>query len=97
MEAAMEHCRPHAYDPQAVGDLLPEPGVMLARCDAPACGAVTALEVGLDLHGYLKRVSISRLQDQLRCTCGSRRGRLEAWPVNLPAPTGPRRLYLFLI
>lgn len=97
MEAAIEHRSTRPGDPHRVADILPAPGVMLARCDAPACRAVTALDIDPPLHSYLKLASLSRLEDQLRCTCGGRRGRLEAWPAGLLAPPSQGRLYLFLI
>ena len=93
----MEHRSTRPGDPQRVADILPAPGMMLARCDAPACRAVTALDIAPPLHSYLKQTSLTRLEDQLRCTCGGRRGRLEAWPAGLPTPASQRRLYLFLI
>ena len=93
----MEHRRTHPFEPKVLGDILPASGVMLARCEAATCGAVTALDIDADLHGYLSRASLSRLEDQLRCTCGGRRGRFETWPAELPAPLSRARLYLFLI
>jgi hypothetical protein len=93
----MEHRSARACEPRTIDDVLTEPGVILARCEASACGAVTALNIDPDLHRHLCRASLSRLEDQLRCTCGGRRGRLEAWPTDLPAPSGRARLYLFLV
>ena len=91
------HRRARPCEPKVLGDILPEPGVMLVRCEAPGCGAVTALDIDADLHGYLSRASLNRLEDKLRCTCGGRRGRFETWPADLPAPSSRGRLYLFLI
>ncbi len=93
----MEQRPAHQHEPQSVADILPAPGAMLACCDTPACGAMTVLDIDAGLHSYLKTASLNRLQDQLRCVCGGRRGRLEPWPAGLTAPRTRGRLYLFLI
>ena len=85
-----------AVSPQVVRDILAEPGAVIARCRAPACGAVTALTIGPGLYGMLRRASLSRLEGCLRCTCGGRGGALEAWPANLSLLPARERLYLFV-
>lgn len=82
--------------PQVVGDILAAPGVVVARCRSRPCAAVTALDIGPGLYRLLRRASLARLEDQLRCTCGGRRGALAAWPANLSVLPGRQRLFLFL-
>jgi hypothetical protein len=82
--------------PKVVRDLLGEPGMVVARCRTRACGAVTPLMVGPGLYRLLARASVSRLEEQLRCTCGGRRGALETWPANLVLLPSRNRLFLFL-
>jgi hypothetical protein len=59
----------------------------VARCDR--CGASSALDrqrmAALEAMG----VSFRRLEDQLRCTCGARRGSLVRWPPSAPEGRRP--------
>jgi hypothetical protein len=68
----------------------------VARCFSKACGAVTALPVTPELHRHIRFSSLSRLQENLRCTCGARSGALEPWPANVALLPCKDRLYLFL-
>lgn len=91
----MEHCRLDARaKPQVLKDLMGPSGLVVARCSAPACGAVTPLEI---TAGFLGLVSLARLEGELRCTCGGRRGLLEAWPANLTVLPARDRLFLFVV
>lgn len=85
-----------AAEPQVVGDLLAAPAMVVARCRTRKCGAVTPLPIGPGLYRLLARASVNRLEEQLRCTCGGRRGALETWPANLVLLPGRDRLFLFL-
>lgn len=70
---------------------------LTARCTIPACGAVTVLEMDTGLRRYLEGASLNRLEDQLRCTCGARTGRLAFGSAKPPPPPGRGRMYLFLV
>ena len=80
-----------AHEPRTLADLLAVPGVLVARC---GCGAVTPLDrvVAADL----RQASLSRLEGDLRCTCGARRGAIAVWPRGLPTPASRDRLFLFV-
>lgn len=69
---------------------------MVARCSIRACAAVTTLDISPDLYAALRHASLDRLEDQLRCTCGARRGALEAWTAQRPIRAERERLFLFV-
>jgi len=61
---------------------------LVATC--VSCSAVTEIEPVVVL-----RASTARLEDTIRCTCGSRRGRLSLATSEAPAGRGGNRCYLF--
>jgi hypothetical protein len=93
----MEHGPAHTPQPHLLGDILPAPGTLVARCLSQPCGAVTRLQISPNLHRRLRLSSLSRLQANLRCTCGARSGALEPWPASVALLPCKDRLYLFLI
>jgi hypothetical protein len=92
----MEHPRTHTPQTPALRDILPSPGMLIARCTSRACGAVTPLDVSPELHRQIRWSSLGRLEASLRCTCGARAGALEPWPANLAVLPCKDRLYLFV-
>lgn len=85
------------FFPYLLGDILPAPGRVMMRCGVLTCLNIGVLEVDCDLHAYLKRVSLARLETALRCTCGGRWGSLEPWPAGLDPPPPRGRLFLFVV
>lgn len=81
--------------PRTFADILPRPGRILARCQAPSCGAATLLTIGPALYAALSHAALERLEDQLRCSCGARRGRLGPPPAHTAQHAPRARLYLF--
>jgi hypothetical protein len=67
--------------------------VLVASCLRPGCGAEAA--VG-DIRSLAFRgASIERLEDQVRCACGARRGRLSTCQVYSRQPASEGSIYLF--
>ena len=96
MFPSMEQLRTPLPSAQVLADILPRPGMVMARCVGEACGAVTALEFSEGLHRRLRLSSLARLEGALRCSCGARRGTLEPWPADLAAAPGAGRVFLFV-
>ena len=80
--------------PSVIRDLLGSDGVLVASCLNPACGA-QAVVASAAVSG-LRQSSITRLEDELRCVCGARRGRLSSRPFWGPQPALPGGIYLFV-
>jgi len=83
--------------PAILADLLGADQVLVARCVAPGCGAAAELDLGSWRLSQLRFVSVARLEDELRCGCGARRGALSARAYWGPRPVQQGRLYLFNI
>jgi hypothetical protein len=65
-------------------------GILIAACSSAACGAATIID-----PRTLPHVAVAeRLEDAIRCTCGSRSGRLR-FVVEAPPSNGLERCYVF--
>ena len=79
--------------PTVIRDLLGSNGVLVASCLDPACGAQAVVA---SAAAGLRQSSIARLEDELRCVCGARRGRLSSRPFWGPRPALSGGIYLFV-
>ena len=82
------------HPPFVVRDLVRGDQVLVAACLDPACGAEAV--VGEARASALRNASIDRLEDELRCACGARRGRLFSRPFWGPRPAAKAGIYLFV-
>jgi len=98
MDAALQtRSREAASQAQGSRDLFAGAGVVVARCRARSCGAVTVLDLSPGLRAVLQKASLARLEDALRCTCGARGGVFAASSAELPADKSGHRLFLFRV
>jgi hypothetical protein len=81
--------------PGVLADLVGPDQVLVARCVAPGCGAATDLDLGAWRLSQLRFAAVDRLEDELRCSCGARRGALSAQAYWGPRPALEGHLYLF--
>jgi hypothetical protein len=81
--------------PAVLADLVGPDQVLLAHCVAPGCGAAAVIELGAWRQSQIRLASVARLEDELRCACGARRGALSARAYWGPRPATHGRLFLF--
>jgi hypothetical protein len=96
LEADMADGATWVAEPAMVADILKSDDVLVARCEQSGCGAEAVVSVGGGLSSMLRRASIRRLEEHLRCACGARRGRLSVRPYWGPRPAMTGRIFLFL-
>jgi hypothetical protein len=84
-----------APPPTVLVDLVGPDEVLMASCVAPGCGATTVIDLGGWRQSQIRFSSVSRLEDELRCACGARRGVLSAGAYWGPRPATHGRLSLF--
>lgn len=86
---------PRSAPPAVLADLVGPDQVLVAHCTAPGCGASSVIELGAWRQSQVRLASVARLEDELRCECGARRGALSARAYWGPRPATHGRLYLF--
>jgi hypothetical protein len=84
-----------APPPAVLADLVGPDQVLLASCLAPGCGAASVIDLGPWRQSQVRFAAVARLEDEVRCSCGARRGALSARAYWGPRPATQGRLYLF--
>ena len=80
--------------PVMVGEMLLGDRVLVASCFRPDCEAEAVVGDARSLS--LRFASVARLEDELRCLCGARRGRLSSRPFWSPRRVVSGGIYLFV-
>jgi hypothetical protein len=68
-------------------------GPLAALCANPSCNGIGLISETVLARSA--RSSLSRLEDSLRCYCGSRRGAIVRLPASFHALSNERCVYLF--
>jgi hypothetical protein len=84
-----------APPPAVLADLVGPDQVLVASCIAPGCGAAAVIELGAWRKSQVRFAAVARLEEELRCACGARRGVLSARAYWGPRPATHGQLYLF--
>ena len=79
-----------------LAELLHADEILIASCRQRGCDSQAVIPLGDRQSTLLRRASIDRLEDNLRCVCGARSGSLGVRPFWGPRPAMTGGIYLFV-
>lgn len=79
--------------PMTLAEFMGDGSALIVQCGSTACRSASVVDDRI--VAIAARSSVTRLEDGVRCSCGSRRGVLQVWKVESAPPEADGRCFLF--